>query len=163
MCFFFRRFEDVAYSPDQPFSIVYNIKTEILSPATTYACYLVYKLPENSPEVLDTYEFIMQVRENYDDKTNWRLQDEKCGFIYMLNPQTPVIRPKAGQNSHKPMNRPKLKGIPKQRSDGWMEVQVWEFQTGKSKEIISMRVSLGTIYYGFFKVLTVQGIEFRPE
>ncbi|KAJ0944872.1 putative protein kinase RLK-Pelle-CrRLK1L-1 family [Helianthus annuus] len=157
------RFEDVAYSPDQPFSIVYNIKTEILSPATTYACYLVYKLPENSPEVLDTYEFIMQVRENYDDKTNWRLQDEKCGFIFMLNPQTPVIRPKAGQNSHKPMNRPKLKGIPKQRSDGWMEVQVWEFQTGTSMEIISMRVSLGTVYYGFFKVLTVQGIEFRPE
>ncbi|KAI7752527.1 hypothetical protein M8C21_015878 [Ambrosia artemisiifolia] len=155
------RFKDVAYSPVHPFSIVCKINSGILSPETKYACYLVYKL-EKSPEVLSNFEFVMQVRENFDRTTDWRLQDDNCRFIYIFNPQTPVIRPKAGENSHNPMNRPKLKGIPKQRNDGWMEVQVWEIQTGTTIEIISMRFGLGTGYYGYV-TLSVQGIELRPE
>ncbi|MFS7923109.1 putative protein kinase RLK-Pelle-CrRLK1L-1 family [Helianthus anomalus] len=158
------RFGQVAFDPSGPthsFSIVYNIKSQILSPETTYACYLVYRLPEET-----NFDIPLKVKdENFHDGEGW-LGLNNLRFIYLLHPQTPVIGKMVGHKSHNPLNRPKLsKSIPRQRDDGWMEVQVCEVQTSTTVETISMRVGLGTTFQWSWdlKGLTVQGVEFRPE
>lgn len=162
--FYFCRFGEVALDPTKRFSITCKLISQILSPETTYACYLVYKLPEliNSDDLL-YFEFPLKVKdENFHDENDWEMS-HSFRFIYLLSPQTPVIRPKVDQNSHNPLNRPKLKGIPRPRDDGWMEVQVCEFQPSTSTEPKLMRADLDTVFPKTLKGLTVQGVEFRPE
>ncbi|MFS7923108.1 putative protein kinase RLK-Pelle-CrRLK1L-1 family [Helianthus anomalus] len=96
------RFGEVAFYPSQPFSIDCNILG--LSPETTYASYLVYKLPEQTSD----YKFPLKVM---DANFHNREVLSKLQYIFLLNPQTPVIRQKVDQNSPKPTNRPKQKGI----------------------------------------------------
>ncbi|XP_076909262.1 uncharacterized protein LOC143566448 [Bidens hawaiensis] len=157
------RFGEVALDPAKHFSITCKIIPQILSPEITYACYLVYKLPERNSDDLLYFEFPLRVKdENFHDENDWEMS-HNIRFIYLLSPQTPVIRPKVDQNSHSPLNRPKLKGIPRQRDDGWMEVQVYEFQLSTSTEAKLMRVDLDTIFPKTLKGFTVQGVEFRPE
>ncbi|KAJ0936945.1 putative phloem protein [Helianthus annuus] len=54
------RFGEVAFNPTQRCSIVCKIKSQILSPETTYACYLVYKLPPEKTS--GSIEFPLKVR-----------------------------------------------------------------------------------------------------
>nr|XP_043613602.1 uncharacterized protein LOC122585508 [Erigeron canadensis] len=113
-------------------------KLRVLSPQTKYTCYLVYKIERGgctSP---------MLVWHKDSGSGEW----EYGSHFYLVSPQTPIIRTKAGQNTQKPLYRPKLKGIPQQRSDGWMEVQVWEFQVDTSMTVIpSLRLEyLGCTY-----------------
>ncbi|MFS7923120.1 putative phloem protein [Helianthus anomalus] len=173
-------FGEVDFNPTQRCRIVCKIKSQILSPETTYACYLVYKIPpENTSGGI---EFPLKVKDaNFHDESD-REDFDNFPSIYLLSPQIPVIRPRVDQKSHNPLNRPKLKGVPRQRDDGWMEVQVCEFQPGTSIEPKIMRVDLDTYvgkgldeipsagqetYMTYFsmalKGISVQGIEFRPE
>ncbi|KAJ0628960.1 putative protein kinase RLK-Pelle-CrRLK1L-1 family [Helianthus annuus] len=130
-----------------------NIKTEVrsqlVSSETTYACYLVYKLPE------DEYGFEGPVK----------VEDKVCDtgytiwYIYLTTPQTPIIRPKVGQNTHKPLNLPKYNGLPRQRKDGWIEVKIWEFQAATT---VIMDLTLNFCDHKAFSGLIIEGIEFRP-
>lgn len=45
-------------------------------------------------------------------------------YVCLVSPQTSIIKRKVDENTHTPLNRPKLHGIPQQRTDGWMEVQI---------------------------------------
>ncbi|XP_076957728.1 uncharacterized protein LOC143633282 [Bidens hawaiensis] len=154
------RFDEIACDPKKSFSIVCIIYSGLLSPETTYACYLVYKLPRNiSEEGLSDYQSPLKVIQT---STTWEGFGH-CQFIYLLNPQTPVIRTKAGQISHNPLNRPKLKSIPQKRNDGWMEVHVCKIQTGTTFIEKSIRIGLDSIIDRSPEDLSVQGIEFRPE
>nr|XP_043628063.1 uncharacterized protein LOC122599568 [Erigeron canadensis] len=135
--------------------VIKENKIRLLSPETKYACYLVYKIERGgctSP---------MRVRYYPRDWGSWKYGS----YIYLVSPQTPVIRPKAGQNTHNPLIRPRLKGIPQQRSDGWMEVQVWEFQTDTTAMTVIPSLSLdyqGTYHEDYLKGLIIIGIEFKP-
>ncbi|KVH72232.1 Phloem protein 2-like protein, partial [Cynara cardunculus var. scolymus] len=102
-----------------------EIDFQILSPGTTYACNLVYKITRD----VDKIEEPVEVR-------NWNLPfPDSDGiyyrYIYLLSPQLPVIRPNVDENSHNPSisQMPKIKGLPRLRNDGWMEVEIWEFET----------------------------------
>lgn len=59
---------------------------------------------------------------------------------------------------HNRVNKPKLKGIPQQRNDGWVEVQVWEFQTGTSNEMIHMCLSVTTVGFTSPNGPVIEGI-----
>ncbi|KAM0070280.1 putative phloem protein [Helianthus debilis subsp. tardiflorus] len=126
-----------------------EVQSQLVSSETTYACYLVYKLPE------DQSGFEAPVK----------LEDERCDsvdiiwYIYLTSPQTQVIRPKAGQNTHNPLNRPKIKGLPQQRNDGWIEVKIWELRAATT---INMELTLGLCDKKKFSGLIIEGIEFRP-
>ncbi|KAJ0687371.1 putative protein kinase RLK-Pelle-CrRLK1L-1 family [Helianthus annuus] len=100
------------------FSIVCEIQPQLVSSQTTYASYLVYKLPEGQ----SGFEAPMVVKDG-------EYMDDYYRYIYLVRPQTPVIRPKADENTHNPLSRSKIKGLPRERNDGWMEVQIWEFRT----------------------------------
>ncbi|KAK1417783.1 hypothetical protein QVD17_26917 [Tagetes erecta] len=124
------------------------IKLQLVSSQTTYASYLIYKLPKDQSE----FEAPILVK--------YKVYDS-C-YIYLVNPQTPIIRPNADQNTHNPLNMPKIKGVPQQRNDGWMEVQIWEFRSARTAETILLHLYLKSCATKKFKGLIVEGVEFRP-
>ncbi|GKD04036.1 kinase domain, nitrogen network kinase 1, phloem protein 2-like protein, partial [Tanacetum coccineum] len=82
------------------------------SRGTKYAVYLVYKLPQDQSTV-EAPMFVWHKDEK--DKHN-------C-FVYLVSPShTPVIEQKFDKNSCRLPKRQKLSSLPRQRSDGWMEV-----------------------------------------
>ncbi|KAK1406394.1 hypothetical protein QVD17_41690 [Tagetes erecta] len=128
------------------------VRYYLVSTKTIYASYLVYKLPE----VHSRFEAPIKVwGENYLDLgyISW--------YIYLVRPQTPLIRPKDGESTHNPINKPKIKGLPQQRNDGWMEVVIWEFNTATT-EPIYMGLQLETCGVEKLSGLIIQGIEIRP-
>ncbi|KAI3797900.1 hypothetical protein L1987_33164 [Smallanthus sonchifolius] len=149
------RFGEAAVLNDWRFSIVSNIKSHVLSPQTTYATYLVYKLLKNH----SVSEIPVKVMDKNLSPDGGEVAD--FWFIYLLSPQTPVIRGKVYQNTHNQYKRPKMKGLPRARNDGWMEVKIWEFRT----DIIavhSMTLELTLFDHMSLKGVIVQGVEFKP-
>ncbi|KAM0070254.1 putative phloem protein [Helianthus debilis subsp. tardiflorus] len=150
------RFGEVVILDSWKFSIVSEIKSQVLSPRARYASYLVYKLPEEGSE----NEGPLEVRYKDLGSDDWKV--DNSWYIYLVSPQTPVIRPKSNQNAYNSVSRPKIKGIPQQRSDGWMEVQVWEFQTSNITKMIHMGVDLAHSNHKPIHGVFVQGVELRP-
>ncbi|KAI3703709.1 hypothetical protein L1987_73903 [Smallanthus sonchifolius] len=140
-------FEDVAVHPNKSFSIVCKIESQKLSPRTRYACYLVYKLPKNP------YEF--EAPMILTDKDFHVNDSEGIRFIYLLSPQIPTFRQTVDQNTHNPLNRPKIQGLPRLRNDGWMQVQISEFVTQFTTKMITVHVELTSSFYKVIEGLTV--------
>ncbi|KAM0070281.1 putative protein kinase RLK-Pelle-LRR-VIII-1 family [Helianthus debilis subsp. tardiflorus] len=139
--------EAIQWREDRYISI--NVQGQLVSSETTYACYLVYKLPEDPSKL----EAPIKVEDKQCDS------GDKFWYICLTSPQTPVIRPKAGQNTHNPLNRPKIKSLPQQRNDGWIEVQIWELRGATT---INMNLMFELCDNKKFRGLIVEGIEFRP-
>ncbi|KAL8238973.1 hypothetical protein R6Q59_015540 [Mikania micrantha] len=163
------RFKEAALLSSSGFCFRCEIESHLLSPQTTYATYLVYKyLPENQSR----FEGPMVVRDNLVGADYW--------YVYLVSPTTPVIRPKTDQNTHNPVHRPKIKCIPQQRNDGWIEVQIWEFRTAATIEMVPIdfyvELARALPYKKFhidyymdsynnipsFEGLVIQGFEVRP-
>nr|XP_043627142.1 uncharacterized protein LOC122598584 [Erigeron canadensis] len=148
------RFEEgLVASSSSNIVIKENNKFGVLSSQTNYACYLVYKIEKSE------YVSLMSVK--YKSVLGSRVYWDLTSLFYLVSPKTPVIRPKAGQNTHNPSCRPKLIDVPQQRKDGWMEVEIWRFQTDTSKTSIP-RLILSSAH-GDHKGLTIMGIDFRPR
>lgn len=158
----FCRFGEVAFDSHVSKFWV-SCKSKILSPQTAYGCYLVYKLQENH----SGFERPLKVT----DVVN-SVHGTRPWYIFLLTPQTPNIRRKVNQNTHNPLNRPRRKGRPQQRNNGWMEVQIWEFQTTMEVEVwefqtsttcekILMDCGLNLSANESLEGLIVQGIEFK--
>ncbi|KAI7752516.1 hypothetical protein M8C21_015867 [Ambrosia artemisiifolia] len=145
------RFGQVADCISKKFGIICKFRSEMLSPQTTYATYLVYKLPHDYKDINPPVQVV--------DRNSG---SEEAYNIFLRTPQTPVIRGNIkGKRTYNPSIRPMIKGLPKQRSDGWMEVQVHEFQTRATIKMISMRLRLSS-YDMSLAGITVQSLEFRP-
>ncbi|XP_071726780.1 F-box protein At2g02240-like [Rutidosis leptorrhynchoides] len=138
-------------------SNILNInKSRVLSPRTKYGSFIVYKLLEEGKTLLGP----MKVRDIDLGSDYW--YDSKFWYVYFVSPQTPVIRPKADQNTHNPHNLLKIEGLPQHRDDGWMEVQVYEIETDTDttmEEILCLELKSTHMY---LKGLIIQGIELRP-
>ncbi|PWA36292.1 protein kinase-like domain, Phloem protein 2-like protein [Artemisia annua] len=94
------------------FEIKSEVNSKVVSPETTYAAYLVFKLPQDQ----STFEAPIPMTEYRPRYRRW--------FVYLVSPPvTPVIGPKLDENTYNPLNRHKGTAIPQQRSDGWMEVK----------------------------------------
>ncbi|MFS7928257.1 putative phloem protein [Helianthus anomalus] len=128
-----------------------EVRSQLVSSETTYACYLVYKLPEHQSGFEGPVKIEYKLCETGD--TIW--------YIYLTTPQsqTPVIRPKVGQNTHNPLNWPKFKGLQRQRKDGWIEVKIWEFQAATK---VIMDLTLNLCNHKAFSGIIMEYIEFRP-
>ncbi|GJR88792.1 kinase-like domain, phloem protein 2-like protein [Tanacetum coccineum] len=146
------RFKVVAESPDtDEFRIAFKIESKLLSPQTTYSCHLIYKPPENYSSIEGPIALINQ---------SFRYPRS----IYLIIPHITNIRPMFDHKSHKQLNTEKVKGHPKVRKDGWMEVQLWEDKIDSTGNI-GMDLSLnGMDIDGDYNFggLVVQGIELRP-
>ncbi|PWA62025.1 protein kinase-like domain, Phloem protein 2-like protein [Artemisia annua] len=135
------------------FQIGRRIEPQEVSPQTTYAAYLVFKLPQDQ----STFEAPIKV---YDANANF---GGTIPFIYLVSPpHTPIIGPKLNENTYNPLNRYKGTTIPQQRTDGWMEVKVWQFKTKTTTESVPMDLKFEHHGKKDLKGLVVQGIELRP-
>nr|GEV03301.1 phloem protein 2-like protein [Tanacetum cinerariifolium] len=98
------RFEEVVeLQRHQAFSMKCDIETQMLSPDTAYACYLVFQLPENSEGLKCPVRAKDQLNKNNKETT----------IIYLKTPD--------------PVDLYRDKRVPENKEDGWMEVRVWEF------------------------------------
>ncbi|PWA71319.1 serine-threonine/tyrosine-protein kinase catalytic domain-containing protein [Artemisia annua] len=133
------------------FQIPRRIESQEVSPETTYAAFLVFKLPQDQ----STFEAPIEM---YDANA-----DSKESFIYLASPpHTPVIGPKFEENTYNPLNRYKGNALPQQRTDGWMEVEIWQFKTKTTPESVPMDLKFEHPRKKNLKGLIVQGIELRP-
>ncbi|GJY57850.1 kinase-like domain, phloem protein 2-like protein [Tanacetum coccineum] len=83
-------------------------------------------------------------------------------YIYLVSPpNTPFIGQKFDENSDNPLSRHKLSSLPQQRTDGWMEVKAWEFESMHSTTV-SMHLKLEHPVQKDLTGLIIYGIELRP-
>ncbi|XP_076939194.1 putative F-box protein PP2-B8 [Bidens hawaiensis] len=140
-------FEEVAECISDKFGIYCKFRSKMLSPQTTYGTYLVYKLPHAYKDIKPP---VQVVDENSDLEGEYN--------IFLSTPQTPVITGNAKtKRAYSPSIKPMIKGLPKMRSDGWMEVHVWEFQTRASIKMISTRLQFSSYDKGL-KGLLCKGL-----
>ncbi|KAJ9537575.1 hypothetical protein OSB04_030308 [Centaurea solstitialis] len=144
------RFKEVAFDcHHSDFGINIKFLSGILSPRTSYACYLVYEITENR----SNFMFPLSVRRGFVNLFP--------RYIYLLSPHTRVICPKDYENTHNPSDIPKFKGLPQLRKDGWMEVQLCEFKTSTTPMRNLIVIAVGSLIQTL-DGLIVQGIELKP-
>lgn len=161
----------MASDPVLSFSIVCKIRSQILTPQTEYASYLVYKISASNFSRVSSplakisasdSRFDTPVKVKEKDYLSSHLDVTDFWYIFLQSPQTPFIRQKDNENSHTPLTRPKIKGLPSMRNDGWMEVQIWKFRTGSTTKTVSMHIDLISSFMRPLNGLIVQGIDFKP-
>ncbi|GJU59183.1 kinase-like domain, phloem protein 2-like protein [Tanacetum coccineum] len=112
----------------------------MLSPDTDYVCYLVFKVSEKCHALLCP----VKVRDVLHQENN------KAEFVYFITPS--------------PLNINGITRVPIQREDGWMEIQVWKFNSTHEFKDDSLSMNMKfTCHEGTMSGLIVCGIEFRPE
>lgn len=109
-----------------------------MSPDTSYACYLVFEVPEYVRGLKCPVRARDLVNKNKDTR-----------IIYFKSPG--------------PVNLHRDKRLPDQREDGWMEVKVWKFNSKHYLKNDHITVNLKfTSYEGTMSGLILYGLEFRP-
>ncbi|KAL7618475.1 hypothetical protein Lser_V15G01734 [Lactuca serriola] len=134
------RFEDVVeLQRQQVFRIKCKIESQRLSSDTEYACYLVFKLSEKC-QGLHCPVIVRDLLQNRKNK-------EK-GIIYFRSPSA--------------CNVNDTDRVPKEREDGWMEVNVWKFNSSNEIRDDCVFINLKLICYeGTMSGLSISSIEFR--
>nr|XP_043606840.1 uncharacterized protein LOC122578857 [Erigeron canadensis] len=147
------RFEKVAVCQSgYEFRINCNTNSHMLSPNTTYAIYLVYKLPK---DIHGVFECPLEVKKFH------RYPENETKLFLLTSPKTPVIGQGHGKNL---LNRPKIDEIPQERKDGWMEAQIWSFITDAAPSSINKELEVSLCdYQEKLTGLIVEGIEIRPK
>ncbi|MFS7956854.1 putative phloem protein [Helianthus anomalus] len=144
------RFKQVAESRDMDeFRVAFEIKSKLLSPQTTYSCHLIYKPPENHSLIEGPIALF-----------NQSLQFPRS--IYFIVPHIAIIGDQTSRGELNPSR--KIKGHPKVRKDGWMEVELWEDTTDTIGTIGAECTLNGMDIDGEYNFagLVIQGIELRP-
>ncbi|GJW70050.1 kinase-like domain, phloem protein 2-like protein [Tanacetum coccineum] len=89
----------------QVFHINCTIKSQMLSPDTEYVCYQLFKLSEYCRGM----HCLVKVRDVLHQ------ENKEAEFLYFITPER--------SNIHD------ITRVPKQRKDGWMEIQLWKFNS----------------------------------
>ncbi|GJY45861.1 kinase-like domain, phloem protein 2-like protein [Tanacetum coccineum] len=134
------RFQEVIeLLPQEVFHINCPIKSQMLSPDTEYVCYLLYKLSENCQGM----HCPVKVRDILHQ------ENKEAEFLYFITPE--------------PSNIHDITRVPKQREDGWMEIQLWKFNSAHEFKDDSLSMNMKfTSHEGTMSGLIVCGLEFRP-
>ncbi|PWA38664.1 Protein kinase, ATP binding site-containing protein [Artemisia annua] len=134
------RFQEVVeLLPQQVFYINCTIRSQMLSPGTEYVCYLVFKLSEECQWLHNP------VRAR--DLLN--RENKEVEFFYFITPN--------------PLNINDITRVPQEREDGWMEIQVWKFNSTHEFKDDSLSMNMKfTSHEGTMSGLIICGLEFRP-
>ncbi|GJR50146.1 kinase-like domain, phloem protein 2-like protein [Tanacetum coccineum] len=134
------RFQEVIeLLPQQVFHLKCTIKSQMLSPVTEYVCYLVFKLSEK----FQGLHCPVEVQDVLHKENN------EAEFVYFITPS--------------PLNTNDITRVPKQREDGWMEIQLWKFNSTHEFKDDSLSMNMKfTTHQGTMSGLVVCGLEFRP-
>ena len=111
----------------------------MLSPVTEYVCFLVFKLSERCQGL----HCPVKVQDVLHKENN------EAEFVYFTTPSALNIN----GNTR----------VPKHREDGWMEIQVWKFNSTHEFKEGSLSIDMKfTRHEGTMSGLIVCGLEFRP-
>ncbi|PWA66999.1 protein kinase-like domain, Phloem protein 2-like protein [Artemisia annua] len=134
------RFQEmIELLPQKAFYINCTIKSQLLSPDTEYVCYLVFKLSEECRGLHNP----VKVRDLLHQENN------EAEFFYFITPSL--------------LNIHDFTRVPKQREDGWMEIQVWKFDSTHEFKDDSLSIDMKfSSHQGPMSGLIVCGLEFRP-
>ncbi|XP_021742679.1 putative F-box protein PP2-B12 [Chenopodium quinoa] len=140
-----------------------NIKTSMLSPNIDYAAYLVYKMQSKAYGFYSPAEVTLSTAEGKGetDKFYWESKERYDIVPRRFNQfMSPVSWTQLTTTKREIDCQAKL---PKHRSDGWLEIKIGEFSTGRDDdEEVEMQVL--DIKGGNWKGgLVVEGIEIRPS
>ncbi|GJZ15232.1 kinase-like domain, phloem protein 2-like protein [Tanacetum coccineum] len=114
------RFQEVIeLLPQQVFYINCTFRSQMLSLDTEYVCYLVFKVSEESQGLDNPVRVRDLLREENEDAEF---------FIYLITPS--------------PLNVNDITRVPKQREDGWMEIQLWKFNSTPELKDDSLSVNM---------------------
>nr|XP_043634488.1 uncharacterized protein LOC122605592 [Erigeron canadensis] len=124
----------------QEFRIKCKIESERLLPNTEYICYLVFKLSEKCSGL----HCPVKVRDQQ------QAEIKQTRIVYFRTPHSWNVTGDDNQG-------------PKEREDGWMEVNLWKFRSELDidNDYILINLKLAT-YEGTMVGLVVCGLEFRP-
>ncbi|GKB89462.1 kinase-like domain, phloem protein 2-like protein, partial [Tanacetum coccineum] len=125
--------------PQQVFHINCTIESQMFSPDTEYVCYFLFKLSENCQGM----HCPVKVRDILHKENN------EAEFVYFITPSQ--------------LNINDITRAPKQREDGWMEIQLWKFSSTHEIKDDSLSMNMKfTSHEGIMSGLIVCGLEFRP-
>ncbi|GJY63569.1 kinase-like domain, phloem protein 2-like protein [Tanacetum coccineum] len=131
--------EVIELLPQQVFHIKCTMKSQLLSPDTEYVCYLLFTLSENCQGM----HCPVKVRDILHQ------EKKEAEFLYFITPE--------------PLNIHDITRVPKQREDGWMEIQLWKFKSAHEFKDVSPSMNMRfTSLEGTMSGLIVCGLEFRP-
>ncbi|GJW89845.1 kinase-like domain, phloem protein 2-like protein [Tanacetum coccineum] len=135
------RFQEVMELLPQPvFYLKCTVKSQMLSLGTEYACYLLFKLSEENQGMHNP----VKVRDILHQENK-----EAEFFVYFMTPSK--------------LNIHDFTRVPKQREDGWMEIQVWKFNSTHEFKDDSLSIDMKFISHeGTMSGLILRGLEFRP-
>ncbi|GJW52741.1 kinase-like domain, phloem protein 2-like protein [Tanacetum coccineum] len=135
------RFQEVMELLPQPvFYLKCTVKSQMLSLGTEYACYLLFKLSEENQGMHNP----VKVRDILHQENK-----EAEFFVYFITPSQ--------------LNIHDFTRVPKQREDGWMEIQVWRFNSTHEFKDDSLSIDMKfTSHEGTMSGLIICGLEFRP-
>ncbi|GJZ15757.1 phloem protein 2-like protein, partial [Tanacetum coccineum] len=137
------------------FTIECEIESQVLSRETTYACYLVYKLPKKHSMI----DGLVQIDDETHGGDDYKGSSDKQQLVDLLSPtHIPVLRRHVYEYQDIPSRTRKIKGHPKIRKDGWLEIQIWDFQTGDVDRSTSMNCHVKSYDNWNLTGLLVQGI-----
>nr|XP_043630616.1 F-box protein PP2-B10-like [Erigeron canadensis] len=135
------------------FGIRLRVDSQLLSPQTTYSCLLIYKLSDN----YSSYEGPLVIGVNDGVKSHMF----PLSICLSTHCHPPVIGVKDDQRSAGSLDIFKMKGHPKHRKDGWMQVKFSEVSipTMNTYYIFSVEEKefRNTSCFG----IVIEGIEFR--
>ncbi|PWA72085.1 phloem protein 2-like protein [Artemisia annua] len=113
------RFRKVTELLPQPvFYISCTIESQMLTPDTNYVCYIVFKISK----ICEGLHSPVKVRDLHHQENN------ETEFFYFITPS--------------PLNINDITQAPKQREDGWMEIQLWKFNSAHELENDSHSINM---------------------
>lgn len=111
----------------------------MLSGDMEYVCYLVFKLSEKCQGL----HCPVKIRDLLHKNNN------EAEFVYFITPSA--------------LNINAITRVPRHREDGWMEIQVWKFNSNHEFKDGSLSIDMKfTSHEGIMSGLIVCGLEFRP-
>ena len=132
--------EAIELQRQQVFRIKCKVEGERLSPDTKYTCYIVFKISQNCRGLHCPVLVRALLKRNNKEK----------GIIYFRSPS--------------PCNVNDNDRVPEEREGGWMEVNVWQFNSSNELKDDCVSINLKLISYeGTMSGLIVSNLEFRPD
>ncbi|XP_041020355.1 F-box protein PP2-B15-like [Juglans microcarpa x Juglans regia] len=135
-----------------------RIKTQNLSPNTTYGAYLVLKIYDRAYG-LDSIpsEISVSVGDKICNGTAYLRQGDRkkqqMESLFYMN-RVEMLRKRVGEGDGRE--------VPRERDDGWMEIELGEFFSGEDSEEVKMSL-MEVKGYQLKGGLVIEGIEVRPK
>ncbi|OAY67309.1 F-box protein PP2-B11 [Ananas comosus] len=152
-----------------------KIKSKLLSPNTTYAAYLIFKVDENYNGLSYPPQEAMVILGSQVSERTLRLVRPRMGaparrntriFRSFLNWRGVLAVPQSQDEAEEEEEEEDTSGVevsPRSRDDGWMEVELGEFYNAEGEDG-EVEMSLMEVRGGHWKRgLIVEGIEIKPK